>query len=107
MNINYGKISLVLVSIGAINWALSMNNMNLFSIIKSKQVRTIVYYFIALAAAYLLFQILINKKETFTAKVAGRGLQGLSNLNQTQTNAVLNTAAQKAAEKAAKEKAQK
>ena len=65
MNVNYGKIALVLAAIGAINWALSMHDMNLVSMIPSKQIRTIVYYLIALAGAYLLVQILINKKENY------------------------------------------
>ena len=65
MNVNYGKIALVLAAIGAINWALSMHDMNLVSMIPSKQIRTIVYYLIALAGAYLLVQMLMNKKEGF------------------------------------------
>ena len=56
------KISIVLVSIGAINWALSMHDMNLVTMIPSKQVRTIVYYLIALAGLYVLIQNLLKKE---------------------------------------------
>jgi uncharacterized membrane protein YuzA (DUF378 family) len=61
--INYSQLATILISIGSINWALSLHNMNIVDMIPSKQVKTIVYYLIAIAGIYLLVQMLLKKEK--------------------------------------------
>ena len=60
--INYSQVATILISIGSINWGLSLHNMNLVDMIPSKQIKTIIYYLIAIAGIYLLVQMLLKKE---------------------------------------------